>query len=241
MDAIDFDWLLLTNREFVIVDLIFYHDILNTMPKESLQQAIEIQRSARLEWQRVNTLENLSSLLIDEADELIDACENYHLMPNGVYDVVSEVGDLGYIMRSMMPMVNIGVADQELVFFDPDKPPFSYTAPKVECPDQIPHVIRQDAVSLERAILSSQTPLINSAFYQLWESNRAFCKATGIDFDKAVELKMVRNSVKYPDGVLSNGHGSQAVPLAKELYSRIGGDAVFFEAYSVLEGKENAE
>lgn len=60
-----------------------------------------------------------------------------------------------------------------------------------------------------------------------------FCSEMGIDPADALELKLLRNAVKYPDTFSSNGWNyNQSRDLSKSLYSHMGGDKAFFEWHS---------
>lgn len=60
-----------------------------------------------------------------------------------------------------------------------------------------------------------------------------FCSEIGIDPADALELKLLRNAVKYPDTFSSNGWDyGQARDLSKSMYSHMGGDRAFFEWHS---------
>jgi len=58
------------------------------------------------------------------------------------------------------------------------------------------------------------------------------CDSLGIDLRQAVEMKIIRNSMKYPDHVLSNGRDyAAATQVGKETWQFLGGDAAFSHAY----------
>jgi NTP pyrophosphatase (non-canonical NTP hydrolase) len=59
------------------------------------------------------------------------------------------------------------------------------------------------------------------------------CSEMGIDPGDALELKLLRNSVKYPDTFSSNGWDyEEARRLSKSLYGHMGGDKAFFDWHS---------
>lgn len=59
------------------------------------------------------------------------------------------------------------------------------------------------------------------------------CGSIGIDPTEALDLKLLRNSVKYPDTFHSNGWGAdEAKRLSKSMYRAMGGDQVFFDWHS---------
>lgn len=62
-----------------------------------------------------------------------------------------------------------------------------------------------------------------------------FCVEMGIDPAQAVELKLARNSVKYPDEFHSNGWDyDKAREVSKSLWEHLGGDDAFFLWHSLL-------
>lgn len=62
-----------------------------------------------------------------------------------------------------------------------------------------------------------------------------FCGDMGIDPTQAVELKLLRNSLKYPDHFASNGWDyHKARELSKSLWEALGGDNAFYLWHSLV-------
>lgn len=58
------------------------------------------------------------------------------------------------------------------------------------------------------------------------------CALTGLDPNLCVLQKVVRNDLKYPQTALSNGLPYEvAVPIVKNIWQQMGGDAQFSHAY----------
>lgn len=54
----------------------------------------------------------------------------------------------------------------------------------------------------------------------------------GIDSSQAAEMKVVRNSLKYPDHVMSNGRNFEsASQVSKDAWKAMGGDYMFSHIY----------
>jgi NTP pyrophosphatase (non-canonical NTP hydrolase) len=62
------------------------------------------------------------------------------------------------------------------------------------------------------------------------------CAQLGIDPRDALEMKIVRNSIKYPDSVNSSGDYQEGINHSKALYAQMGGDLAFYDAYNTLVG-----
>jgi NTP pyrophosphatase (non-canonical NTP hydrolase) len=125
-----------------------------------LTDKIAQQNAAREQWVGTDTPASLAHHIADEAHELLDAVENYDYLPEGVYGVVSELGDVLYLALKL-------------------------------------------------------------------------CHDLGIDPAQAVELKLMRNAVKYPDYALSNGWDyDTAATLSRALWTMLGGDKKFYEWHS---------
>lgn len=61
----------------------------------------------------------------------------------------------------------------------------------------------------------------------------SLCAMVGIDAADALEQKVLRNAVKYPDTHLSNGwEREQAIYMAKSSYSAMGGDKAWYGWYT---------
>lgn len=58
------------------------------------------------------------------------------------------------------------------------------------------------------------------------------CDELGIDPAQALDLKIKRNAMKYPDAIMSDGYNYQeATQLSKEMWKAMGGDERFSHAY----------
>lgn len=125
-----------------------------------LVEKIAQQNESREQWVNTDTPSTLAEHIVTEANELVEAIENYDCLPDGVYGVVSEIGDVLYLALKL-------------------------------------------------------------------------CHDLGIDPTDAVELKLLRNSVKYPDYAQSNGWDYQtAATLSRALWTTLGGDKRFYEWHS---------
>lgn len=81
----------------------------------------------------------------------------------------------------------------------------------------------------EYAVISE----IGDIFYLLLKISRDL----GINLEEAARLKLIRNSLKYPDHLLSNGNGlDEAKAQARDLWESLGGDNAFYmwHAFSPL-------
>jgi phosphoribosyl-ATP pyrophosphohydrolase len=97
----------------------------------------------------------------------------------------------------------------------------------VESMDNFP--VKQDA---EFEVVSEIGDLLYLTF--------KLCVDLGIDPVQAVEMKLHRNSLKYSDHVMSNGHGYQeARKLAKDMWQQLGGDHNFYQAYTEIYGDDD--
>lgn len=64
------------------------------------------------------------------------------------------------------------------------------------------------------------------------------CNELGFDPADLIEMKSVRNSMKYPDYILNNGYNrAEAVKLSKAMWEEMGSDQVFSHAYLELFSK----
>lgn len=58
------------------------------------------------------------------------------------------------------------------------------------------------------------------------------CDQLGIDLNTAIEAKISRNSLKYPDHIMSNGRDyASARKVSKEAWEAMGGDSAFSHVY----------
>jgi len=58
------------------------------------------------------------------------------------------------------------------------------------------------------------------------------CDELGLDPADVVEMKVKRNSMKYPDAIMSNGYNfEEATQVSKDTWKEMGGDYKFSHAY----------
>lgn len=63
------------------------------------------------------------------------------------------------------------------------------------------------------------------------------CVDLGVDPVQAIEMKLHRNSLKYPDHIQGNGLGyEEARRVSKEMWKQMGGDHAFYLAYTEVYG-----
>jgi phosphoribosyl-ATP pyrophosphohydrolase len=67
------------------------------MPLADLLHQIALQNQNRREWVEHDTPHALAKQIHEEAEELVTAIENYDSLPQGVFEVASEVGDILYL------------------------------------------------------------------------------------------------------------------------------------------------
>lgn len=69
---------------------------------------------------------------------------------------------------------------------------------------------------------------------QVMEYAEDVCNRTGIDPEKAIKLKLWRNSFKYNDYATNNGYSyDQGTRLCKDFWDQMGGDQAFSRAYEI--------
>lgn len=66
------------------------------------------------------------------------------------------------------------------------------------------------------------------------------CIQEGIDPRDALEMKIIRNSLKYTDTLNSNGDYTQGRETSRRLYKAMGGDELFFDAFSKILNDKDA-
>lgn len=62
-----------------------------------LARKIHEQNQARQEWQQHDSPHTIATQIAEEAQELVDAVDNYDALPNGVFEIASEIGDILYL------------------------------------------------------------------------------------------------------------------------------------------------
>jgi NTP pyrophosphatase (non-canonical NTP hydrolase) len=71
------------------------------MSLESLQKQIARQNQNRQTWSEHDDPSSLAKQIREESDELVTSVENFDLLPNGVFEVASELGDVLYLALKM--------------------------------------------------------------------------------------------------------------------------------------------
>lgn len=64
------------------------------------------------------------------------------------------------------------------------------------------------------------------------------CSELGIDPRDAVEMKILRNSLKYPDVLNSVGEYEEGRQISREAWKGLGGDLLFYQMYLMFAGQE---
>lgn len=103
-------------------------------------------------------------------------------------------------------------------------------------PEHISKFITTEAIELQEAIqeslltgdVFSVASEIGDVLYLLYK----LCDQIGIDPNQAAEMKVWRNSHKYPDHLMSNGRDYEsATKVAKESWKAMGGDYAWSHVY----------
>ncbi len=107
---------------------------------------------------------------------------------------------------------------------------------RVETPEQLSEGIIEEAKELLGAIQLGLPAIevVGEIGDVLWLA-LGLCAEIGVDPHYAVEMKLLRNSVKYPDSFLSNGWDREkAMELSKSQYENAGGDKNFYDWYTKI-------
>lgn len=109
-----------------------------------------------------------------------------------------------------------------------------------DTPEAIAYMIDDEASELVEAIqeslLSGDVFSVVSEIGDLLYLLNRLCIDLGIDPDDAMKMKLLRNSLKYSDYVMSNGDFAKATELSKNMWQMLGGDEAFSHAYLELFG-----
>lgn len=142
---------------------------------------IDLQNKNRALWEIHDTPQRLEEMFNAEAQEMRECEDNFFLKPNADFEMVSEVGDVGYLFLRYMK-----------AFGDPPE-----------------------------AMSRQLTEAINIS---------ARCNFT---MTQAVEMKLIRNAVKYPDSFFDATQDfDQGVRDSRSLWKALGDDEAFFSWYS---------
>lgn len=103
-------------------------------------------------------------------------------------------------------------------------------------PEDLTRMIKEEAIELEESI---QKAMIDDNVFEVASEIGDvgylllnLCNSLGINLAEAIEMKVVRNSLKYPDHIMSNGRDyKHATQVSKESWQRMGGDAAFSHIY----------
>jgi hypothetical protein len=82
-------------------------------------------------------------------------------------------------------------------------------------------------------LYESKAPL-SPALTALKQEMYQFCEEVGLDPLECVEMKVLRNAIKYPDALCNNGYAyKEAMQISKLFYVALAGsqDLKFYEAY----------
>lgn len=111
---------------------------------------------------------------------------------------------------------------------------------KNDTPESVAHQIVEESQELVEAIANFDThrdaeySVISEIGDVLYLALK-LCGDLGIDPAEAVELKLLRNSAKYPDYFSSNGWGyEQSREMSKSLWQHLGGDHAFFMWHALV-------
>jgi len=101
-----------------------------------------------------------------------------------------------------------------------------------DTPEIVTKFIVEEANELKEAVELEKTPIeIASEIGDVLYLTLRLCSQTGIDPRDAIEMKIVRNSLKYLDVLNSSGDYQQGIKQSREIYKRMGGDEAFYDAY----------
>lgn len=104
-----------------------------------------------------------------------------------------------------------------------------------DTPEIVAEFITEEAQELIDAINQDKPAIeIASEIGDVLYLTLRLCAQLGIDPRDALEMKIVRNSLKYSDTLNSNGDYQNGANRSRELYDELGGDLTFYDAYSEL-------
>lgn len=105
-----------------------------------------------------------------------------------------------------------------------------------DTPENVAAYITEEAQELEEAIqeamITGDVFSVASELGDLFYLVEKLGQMLGIDPEQAAHMKVIRNSLKYPDHIMSNGRSyPEAVRTSKEVWSAMGGDSAFSHVY----------
>lgn len=103
---------------------------------------------------------------------------------------------------------------------------------KDETPSLISSMILQEAQELEESTKTGEKIDIASEIGDVLFLTFRLCQTTGINPEDALYMKIIRNSLKYPDAVMQGDiPREKAMEIMKYAWSQWGGDKKFYEFY----------
>ncbi len=108
-----------------------------------------------------------------------------------------------------------------------------------DTPHAVALMIREESDELVEAIENDGDPFeVGSEIADVLYLALKLCAELGFNPDELIEMKMLRNDMKYPTDVNSNSGGyEEAVKKSKLMWKAMGGDKAFYHAYEVLIGE----
>jgi NTP pyrophosphatase (non-canonical NTP hydrolase) len=98
--------------------------------------------------------------------------------------------------------------------------------------EMMAHETAELAESIQEAYITGDVFSVVSEIGDVGYLLYRLCLELGIDLDEAVETKISRNSMKYPDYIMSNERShEQAVRVAREGWRAMGGDPAWSHAF----------
>lgn len=97
---------------------------------------------------------------------------------------------------------------------------------------QIVEEAHELVAEIEESLLTGNAFLVAGEIGDLYLLLAQLCSDIGINPADAVQMKLLRNTWKYPDYVMNNGYsGAQARTMSKEVWKEYGGDQRFSHLY----------
>lgn len=110
-----------------------------------------------------------------------------------------------------------------------------------DTPEVIAGFVREEAQELKDAYDQGKSRVdIASEIGDVLYLTFKLCAQEGIDPRDALEMKIVRNSLKYPDTLNSHNGYTQGREMSRAIYKAMGGDEAFFDAFSKVLNDDNA-
>ncbi len=106
-------------------------------------------------------------------------------------------------------------------------------------PIEVAGMIVEEAIELKQACENDMPAIeVASEIGDVLYLTLRLCSDLGIDPRDALEMKIVRNSLKYPDTFNSNGDYNAGKETSREMWKGLGGDLTFYHLYLMLAGSE---